>query len=202
MRILGQENPVPFPPPPPPIPLPLPPLLLLLSGFPSLQGHFCLIILSLILFLLYLFYRHIKHNGGTEAAPPVADPPVADPPVADPPVADAAPPVADPPVADPPVADPPVLSITYGAGAVIPFDQIECPICLSDFENLEELIQISSCRHVFHRDCMDAYLRNLVSQEMEAAMGTATSTFTPTISLILWHVVFGIRVAQFSDSNL
>jgi hypothetical protein len=31
---------------------------------------------------------------------------------------------------------------------------------------------------------------------MQAATGKAAYTFTPTISLILWHVVFGIRVAQ------
>jgi hypothetical protein len=123
------------------------------------------IVVSLSLVILVLLFIIFRKRGTKVANPPVVtDPPVADlPVVADPPVANlpvvADPPVADlPVVADPPVV-PPVLSIIYN-NAVIPFEQTECPICLNDFENLEELIQISSCRHVFHRDCMDAYLEN------------------------------------------
>ena len=51
--------------------------------------------------------------------------------------------VTDPPVVADPLVVPPMLCIIYN-NAVIPFEQSECPICLNNFVNLEELRQISS----------------------------------------------------------
>ncbi|CAI0441716.1 unnamed protein product [Linum tenue] len=36
----------------------------------------------------------------------------------------------------------------------------QCCVCLGDFEMKEELLQISSCRHVFHMDCIRHWLLN------------------------------------------
>ncbi|CAI0408773.1 unnamed protein product [Linum tenue] len=49
---------------------------------------------------------------------------------------------------------------------VVPFDEelrskeSQCCVCLGDFEMKEELLQISSCRHVFHMDCIRHWLLN------------------------------------------
>lgn len=39
------------------------------------------------------------------------------------------------------------------------FDEICCSICLEEFEDGHEIIRIKMCRHVFHRLCMDAWLK-------------------------------------------
>lgn len=36
----------------------------------------------------------------------------------------------------------------------------ECPVCLSVFTDGEKLRQLSCCKHYFHADCIDLWLRN------------------------------------------
>jgi hypothetical protein len=45
-----------------------------------------------------------------------------------------------------------------GAGAIQIPDGERCLICLSDYEAAEELRQLTKCKHVFHRDCIDQWL--------------------------------------------
>lgn len=45
-----------------------------------------------------------------------------------------------------------------GTGAIQLQDGERCLICLSDYEVLEEVREISKCKHVFHRDCIDQWL--------------------------------------------
>jgi hypothetical protein len=42
-----------------------------------------------------------------------------------------------------------------GAGAIQIQDGERCLICLSDYEVAEEVRELSKCKHVFHRDCID-----------------------------------------------
>ncbi|EFH48243.1 hypothetical protein ARALYDRAFT_910187 [Arabidopsis lyrata subsp. lyrata] len=39
------------------------------------------------------------------------------------------------------------------------FDQICCSICLEEFEDGHDIIRIKMCRHVFHRLCIDSWLK-------------------------------------------
>ncbi|KAL5073121.1 hypothetical protein RYX36_012105 [Vicia faba] len=39
----------------------------------------------------------------------------------------------------------------------------ECPVCLSVFTDGEKLRQLSCCKHYFHADCIDLWLRNRVT---------------------------------------
>ncbi|RHZ51553.1 hypothetical protein CDV55_103213 [Aspergillus turcosus] len=45
-----------------------------------------------------------------------------------------------------------------GAGAIQIPDGERCLICLSDYEAAEELRQLTKCKHIFHRDCIDQWL--------------------------------------------
>lgn len=45
-----------------------------------------------------------------------------------------------------------------GAGAIHIPDGDRCLICLSDYEVAEELRQLTKCKHVYHRDCIDQWL--------------------------------------------
>ncbi|GES57410.1 RING finger protein [Aspergillus terreus] len=45
-----------------------------------------------------------------------------------------------------------------GAGTIPIPDGDRCLICLSDYEAAEELRQLTKCKHVFHRDCIDQWL--------------------------------------------
>ncbi|KAE8353941.1 hypothetical protein BDV28DRAFT_132091 [Aspergillus coremiiformis] len=45
-----------------------------------------------------------------------------------------------------------------GAGAIQIPDGDRCLICLSDYEVAEELRQLTKCKHVYHRDCIDQWL--------------------------------------------
>ncbi|CAA0406769.1 unnamed protein product [Arabidopsis thaliana] len=39
------------------------------------------------------------------------------------------------------------------------FDEIGCSICLEELEDGHEIIRIKKCRHVFHRSCIDSWLK-------------------------------------------
>ena len=39
------------------------------------------------------------------------------------------------------------------------FDEICCSICLEEFEDGHDIIRINMCRHVFHRLCIDSWLK-------------------------------------------
>ncbi|PKX98893.1 uncharacterized protein P174DRAFT_363226 [Aspergillus novofumigatus IBT 16806] len=54
-----------------------------------------------------------------------------------------------------------------GAGAIQIPDGERCLICLSDYEAAEELRQLTKCKHVFHRDCIDQVHISSDSNEME-----------------------------------
>ncbi|GLA66437.1 hypothetical protein AtubIFM55763_000356 [Aspergillus tubingensis] len=45
-----------------------------------------------------------------------------------------------------------------GAGAIQLPEGERCLICLSDYEAAEELRQLTKCKHLFHRDCIDQWL--------------------------------------------
>ncbi|EAW13953.1 RING finger protein [Aspergillus clavatus NRRL 1] len=45
-----------------------------------------------------------------------------------------------------------------GAGAIQIPDGDRCLICLSDYEVAEEVRQLTKCKHVYHRDCIDQWL--------------------------------------------
>ncbi|KAG7556043.1 Zinc finger RING-type [Arabidopsis suecica] len=39
------------------------------------------------------------------------------------------------------------------------FDEICCSVCLEEFEDGHDIIRIKICRHVFHRLCIDSWLK-------------------------------------------
>ncbi len=41
----------------------------------------------------------------------------------------------------------------------VPFSQPTCPICLDDFEHDETVVRELPCRHIFHPECVDEFLR-------------------------------------------
>ncbi|XP_021738284.1 RING-H2 finger protein ATL33-like [Chenopodium quinoa] len=58
-------------------------------------------------------------------------------------------------------------------------DDVDCPICLADFIEGEELRQLKICKHLFHRICIDKWLsshcicpicRTIVSQKQAKIM--------------------------------
>lgn len=50
-----------------------------------------------------------------------------------------------------------------GAGTIPIPDGDRCLICLSDYEAAEELRQLTKCKHVFHRDCIDQVRSSLMT---------------------------------------
>lgn len=42
----------------------------------------------------------------------------------------------------------------------LPFSQPSCPICLEDFTSHSTTVRELPCAHIFHPDCVDAFLRN------------------------------------------
>lgn len=51
-----------------------------------------------------------------------------------------------------------VAEAVEGAGAIQIQDGERCLICLSDYEVAEEVRELSKCKHVFHKDCIDQWL--------------------------------------------
>ncbi|RMZ76784.1 hypothetical protein DV737_g4676, partial [Chaetothyriales sp. CBS 132003] len=42
----------------------------------------------------------------------------------------------------------------------VPFTQPTCPICLDDFVHAETIVRQLPCRHIFHPECIDPFLRD------------------------------------------
>ncbi|KAJ5787516.1 hypothetical protein N7457_002506 [Penicillium paradoxum] len=51
-----------------------------------------------------------------------------------------------------------VAEAVEGAGAIQIQDGERCLICLSDYEVAEEVRELSKCKHVFHKECIDQWL--------------------------------------------
>lgn len=45
-----------------------------------------------------------------------------------------------------------------GASSIPIAENERCLICLSDYEAAEELRQLTSCKHLYHKDCIDEWL--------------------------------------------
>ncbi|RMZ84283.1 hypothetical protein DV738_g738, partial [Chaetothyriales sp. CBS 135597] len=46
------------------------------------------------------------------------------------------------------------------SGPEVPFTQPTCPICLDDFVDTETMVRELPCRHIFHPECIDPFLRD------------------------------------------
>ncbi|KAL2925359.1 RING-H2 finger protein ATL57 [Bienertia sinuspersici] len=51
----------------------------------------------------------------------------------------------------------------YGGGAKQGIEEMECAICLSEFEDREWIKEIPYCGHVFHVECIDTWLESHVT---------------------------------------
>ncbi|CAL5869654.1 uncharacterized protein PFLUO_LOCUS3884 [Penicillium psychrofluorescens] len=51
-----------------------------------------------------------------------------------------------------------VAELVDGAGAIQLQDGERCLICLSDYEVAEEVRELTKCKHVYHKDCIDQWL--------------------------------------------
>ncbi|KAJ6818978.1 uncharacterized protein M6B38_404760 [Iris pallida] len=56
----------------------------------------------------------------------------------------------------------PLFSLSSAAGAKSP-SSLDCAVCLSPFEPCDELRLLPSCRHAFHSQCIDTWLRSTLS---------------------------------------
>ncbi|XP_058734660.1 RING-H2 finger protein ATL33-like [Vicia villosa] len=56
-----------------------------------------------------------------------------------------------------------IFDLKYSTDAHLKEIGGECPVCLSVFTDGEKLRQLSCCKHYFHADCIDLWLRNRVT---------------------------------------
>jgi hypothetical protein len=57
-----------------------------------------------------------------------------------------------------------VAEAVEGAGAIQIQDGERCLICLSDYEVAEEVRELSKCKHVFHKECIDQVRHSILSR--------------------------------------
>ncbi|GKV31725.1 hypothetical protein SLEP1_g40394 [Rubroshorea leprosula] len=72
-----------------------------------------------------------------------------------------------------------------------------CSICLSEYQPKEALRTIPECKHYFHADCIDKWLRmnttcplcrNSPGRSMSVTSSTSLSSSSSSISLVIWAV--------------
>ncbi|KAL9647055.1 hypothetical protein ABK040_016530 [Willaertia magna] len=49
-------------------------------------------------------------------------------------------------------------NVIYKNNLKLPFNQLDCVICLSCFEQDDKLRKLKNCQHLFHKDCIDRWL--------------------------------------------
>eukprot|EP00850_Spirogloea_muscicola_P017238 SM000146S00958 [mRNA] locus=s146:101748:103347:- [translate_table: standard] len=52
----------------------------------------------------------------------------------------------------------PIMTAAKAPAATV--EEPQCPVCLSDYQPSEQLRQLPACRHVFHVECIDAWLEH------------------------------------------